>query len=81
MNELKVKDIIKVCNGKLICGNENEICEEFCKDTKEIKQGDVYIGIKGQHFDGNTFFEQALKNGAKTCILENIEIQKEIIKK
>lgn len=81
MNELKVKDILKVCNGKLICGNENEICENFSKDTRQINNGDVYIGIKGENFDGNTLFEEALKKGARVCILENIEIPKEIIEK
>ena len=68
---IKVKDILEVCNAKLIFGNEEEICENFSKDTREIKPGDIYIGIKGEKFDGSSFFEIALENGAKVCIIED----------
>ena len=81
MKEIKVKDILKICNAKLIFGNENEVCEEFSKDTRQIKKGDVYIGIKGENFDGNKLYENALENGAKVCILENIEIKSEVQEK
>ena len=42
-----VKDILELCKGKLICGNEEEICENFSRDSREIKVGDIYLGIKG----------------------------------
>lgn len=79
--DIKVKDIIKICEAKLIWGNEEEICGEFVKDTKEVKKGDVYIGIKGERFDGSTFFETALENGASLCLLEHVEIQEHIKEK
>lgn len=79
--DIKVKNILEVCNAKLIFGNEEEICENFSKDTREIKSGDVYIGIKGEKFDGSAFFEKALENGAKVCILEKTEISNEIKEK
>lgn len=81
MKELKVKDILQICNGKLIYGNEEEICNHFVKDTKEIKLGDVYVGIKGEKVDGSIFYEEALKNGAKICLLEEIPLEKNIYEK
>lgn len=75
---ITVNDIIKICNAELVFGNKNEICENFSKDTREIQEGDVYIGIKGENFDGNNFYEKALENGAKVCILENIDIPEDI---
>lgn len=80
MKKITVKDIIQITDGKLIYGNENEICEDFSKDTRQLKKGDVYIGIKGEKFDGNTLYETALENGAKVCILENVQIKEEIKK-
>ena len=56
MNRLKVKDIVQVTKGKLILGNENIECENFSKDTREINEGDIYIAIKGENFDGNKFW-------------------------
>lgn len=81
MKELKVKDILQICNGKLIYGNEEEICNHFVKDTKEIKLGDVYVGIKGEKVDGSVFYEEAFKNGAKICLLEEIPLEKNIYEK
>ena len=70
MKEIIVKDILRECNGKLIYGNEYEICRNFSKDTRTTQKGDVYIGIKGENFDGNQFFEKALEAGAVICILQ-----------
>lgn len=70
MNNILVKDIIKICNGELIFGNLDLVCNNFSKDTREINKNDVYIGIKGENFDGNLFFKDAFDNGACACILE-----------
>ena len=61
-----VKDIIKICNGELFCGNLDLECRHFCKDTREIKDGDIYVGIKGENFkEGQyvvTIFSQDIAN-------------------
>lgn len=80
MKELRVKDILQICDGKLICGNENEVCNVFSKDTRQIQPGEVYVGIKGDNFDGSLFYEEALKQGARVCLLEEIEIPEEVYK-
>lgn len=79
--DIKVKDILDICNAKLIFGNLEEICEDFSKDTREINVGDVYIGIKGENFNGSSLFKKALENGAKVCIIEHTEIKDEIKEK
>ena len=74
---MKIKEIIKVTKGKLIIGNEETEIKEFCKDTRIIKPGYTYIGIKGENFDGNTLWKQAFENGAETVILEGIDFENE----
>ena len=79
MKNILVKDIVKICKGKLICGDENEVCENFSKDTREINQGDIFLGIKGERVNGSILYKKALENGAKGCILQDVEIdEKEI---
>ena len=46
MKEILVKDIIRICNGKLICGNEETVCHNFCRDSRIVKNGEIYLGIK-----------------------------------
>ena len=77
MKNLKVKDIVEVTKGKLILGSENFECENFSKDTRQINKGDIYIGIKGEKFDGSRFWKQALDKGAEGVIIGNIEILEE----
>ena len=81
MKELRVKDIIRVTNGKLLCGDEETICVNFSKDTRTIQKGDIYIGLKGEKFDGSKFWKQALENGAEGVIIQEQEISKEEMEK
>lgn len=48
MIEIKVKEILKVCKAELLSGNEEETIESFKKDTRELEEGDTYIGIQGE---------------------------------
>ena len=78
---MNVKDILNITKGQLIIGNENLECENFSKDTRTIQNGDIYIGIKGEKFDGSQFWSQALDNGADAVIIENIEISAQQLEK
>ena len=71
---LKIKDILKCTNGKLIIGDIEKECTNYSKDTRTIKKGDTYIGIKGEKFDGSSFWKNALNNGAETVIINNIKL-------
>lgn len=78
MKPITVEDVIKITKGTLAYGTLDLVCENYCKDTRQIQPGDVYIGIKGENFDGNTLYNQALEKGASVCILEKNQIQEEI---
>lgn len=79
MRDILVKDILEICkDAKLICGNPEERCRNFSKDTRTIEKGDVYIGIKGERFDGNLFYGEAITRGAKVCILQGVSIPKKM---
>ena len=34
MKDLLVKDIVAVAMGKLLCGDENTVCQNFTKDSR-----------------------------------------------
>ena len=78
MKEILVKDILELCNGEIIYGSENNEIKEVKKDTREINNGDTYIGFKGEHNDGNLMYLDALKNGAQICILEKSSVENRI---
>lgn len=78
---MNVEDIIKATNGKLLIGNLEEDCENFCTDTRKIQKGDVYVGLKGEKFNGNEYYKEALEKGAKVAVISGIEVTKEDLDK
>ena len=42
-------------------------------DTRTLEPGDLYIPVKGEHFDGHDFIEEALQKGASKIIDEPIQ--------
>lgn len=75
MKNLTIKEIIKETKGELIQGNPEFICKNFSKDTRTIQKGDTYIAIKGEKFDGNLFWKQALEKGAECVIVSDISLE------
>ncbi len=78
MKKLKIKEIVEITKGELVKGNLQEEVINFCKDTRIIKQGDTYIGIKGENFDGNKLWKEALEKGATTVIIQDMKLTEEL---
>lgn len=66
-----IKDILTITGATLINGSSDVVCENFSKDTRSLNKGDVYVGIKGENYDGGTFYEEALSKGASALIINN----------
>lgn len=49
-------------------------------DTRELNVGDCYFGVKGERFDGNTFYKDAFDKGASICVLDNYKVNDEDLK-
>ena len=46
-------------------------------DSREVKENDIFVAIKGENFDGHDFIPQAFQNGALAVITEkNFELDK-----
>ena len=56
-----------VSNGNLI-GHSLDI-ENFSLDSRNIKQGDLYIALQGTNFDGHDFVEEAISKGASAAVV------------
>ena len=81
MENLTIKKILEITEGKLINGDENQIIDSFSKDTRTIEKGDLYIGIKGEKLDGNMYYKDAIEKGAIACLLDNDKLDREELNK
>ena len=67
---MKVKDLLKDIDYKILQGEDNINIEGLNYNSKEIKAGDVFFCIKGLKSDGHKYAESAIKNGAKAIVCE-----------
>lgn len=42
-----------------------------CTDTRKIEEGCIFFALKGENFDGNSFTQEALTNGAKMVVIDD----------
>lgn len=66
-----LKELISELDYILYNGDENvEITELVC-DSRKIVKGCIFVCIKGTVFDGHTFIDEAIKQGAAAIITED----------
>lgn len=46
-------------------------CDGIITDTRKITPNSLFVALKGENFDANTFAEEALQKGAKYTIIDN----------
>jgi len=68
MLPLKIAEVIKATNGKLIYGDDEILVSGISSDSRTIKEGELFIPIIGERFDGHDFISEAFKKGASACI-------------
>ena len=67
----KAKDCLYAVNGKLLQGSETVIFRGVSINSRTIKEGELFVCIKGENFDGHNFFGDAFRKGAAGIILSD----------
>ncbi len=47
-----------------------------CTDTREIKKGAIFFGLKGENFDGSLYADKALDQGCSLAVVQSDEVIK-----
>ena len=68
LEKISVEKIALAIGGQLI-GN-NTYIDFATTDSREAKDGAMFIGIKGDRVDGNDFATDFLKNGGSCAVVE-----------
>ena len=73
MRPMTLKEIASACGGRLVSSeNANELTiNDITIDSRTVKEGSLYIPIKGQRFDGHDFIDQVFENGAVCTLTES----------
>ena len=71
MDSLPLQEIAAMAGAKLLGTDPGVEVSRFNKDTRTVKPGDLYIGLRGEKFDGNEFAAQAFERGAAAALLDS----------
>lgn len=52
-------------------------CTGVSTDTRKIEPGNMFFALKGPNFDGNQYARQALDNGAKYAVVDDLSLGNE----
>ncbi|WP_157954370.1 UDP-N-acetylmuramoyl-tripeptide--D-alanyl-D-alanine ligase [Saccharospirillum mangrovi] len=66
--EPRLSQWASAANGRLL-GND-QVVGQVSTDSRELTPGDVYVALKGEQFDGHSYVEAALKQGAAAIVVE-----------
>ena len=67
----KAKDCLYAVNGKLLQGSETVVFRGVSINSRTIKEGELFVCIKGENFDGHDFIGDAFRKGAAGIILSD----------
>ena len=71
--------------GKLLKIENNFLIKGISIDSRNIKKGDLFVGLKGDKVDGNNYVNQAISSGCSMVLLskdnnKNLKIPKIVLK-
>lgn len=70
MQAMKCNEVIRAVNGKLISGKNDTKFLNISTDSRTIRNGELFIPIKGERFDGHDYIEHAFRSGASGTVTE-----------
>jgi len=68
MQILGLKEIVEATKGKLIFGEIYKEINGICTDSRKVAEGNLFIPIKGENFDGHEFIEDCFMKGAAASL-------------
>ena len=69
MNSLSLSEIASLSATRLELGNSDLAISHVSTDSRTIKPGDLFVALRGEHFDAHNFLEQVAKAGAAGALV------------
>ena len=66
---LTITEILQATQGNLIQGNPNTVITQVSTDSRTLKEGDLFVALVGEKFDGHNFLEGVCQQGALGAIV------------
>jgi UDP-N-acetylmuramoyl-tripeptide--D-alanyl-D-alanine ligase len=74
MAEFIVSEVCIATEGTVVGTAQQERFTGISTDTRTVKQGDLFIPLVGENFDGHDFIDKAIQNGAAGIVFSRKEM-------
>ena len=71
MKELTLKQLAQWCGGRVVPEDADCIIRGMQQDSRDIRYGDLFVAIAGEHFDGHNFVKKAAESGAQAALVDH----------
>jgi UDP-N-acetylmuramoyl-tripeptide--D-alanyl-D-alanine ligase len=68
---LTAGEVLQATAGELLQGGADIRIRRIATDTRDIRKGDLFVAIKGEHFDAHCFLAQAVAGGAVALLISD----------
>ncbi|WP_018969512.1 UDP-N-acetylmuramoyl-tripeptide--D-alanyl-D-alanine ligase [Rubritalea marina] len=72
MKAIPIHSLVDACRGSLSRGELTGQITSVSTDTRAIVDGAAFVALRGDHFDGHAFLDQAIDQGAKALIVDHL---------
>jgi UDP-N-acetylmuramoyl-tripeptide--D-alanyl-D-alanine ligase len=70
--EMNCREIAEAVDGRLVqSGNLDRRIGHLLIDSREVREGDFFVPLKGEKTDGHHFLDHAARNGAIGCFFQS----------
>jgi UDP-N-acetylmuramoyl-tripeptide--D-alanyl-D-alanine ligase len=70
MNKLSLSEIARLAGAALSGDNGDVLVDRVSTDSRTVKRGELFVALRGEHFDGHKFVEGAAQEGAAGALVD-----------
>jgi UDP-N-acetylmuramoyl-tripeptide--D-alanyl-D-alanine ligase len=70
MDNLSLAQIAKLAGGSISADDTSALVSRISTDSRTLRDGDLFVPLRGDNFDGHKFIEQAAERGAAGAMVE-----------
>ena len=66
---MTLENLFEGIKYKLIKGSMDNLVYDIAYNSKNVKDGDMFVAILGNREDGHSYIDEAIKNGARVILI------------
>ena len=67
-----LQTIVQLTAGRLAPAGAKATVNGISSDSRTVREGELFVPLRGANFDGHDFLSQAVRQGAVACLSEEL---------